>query len=147
MSQQWSIRPPTPDDLAFIYSSWLKSYKHDSLLGKSVRTTVYFENYREVLDRLLATSSVLVACISDEPSVILGYLVHEDSIAHYCFVKESFRRMGIGASLLEYAHLTKKLVQFTHATGKLFSMLDMLVLCRGYNIEYNPFLLYNKTIE
>lgn len=138
----WSIRKAQPTDIPFIYSSWLKSFRHNSLLGKSsIRTSVFYENYREILDFLLAKSNILVACLSDEPEVILGYLVYEPEIVHYSFVKEPFRHLGIATNLLAKADLPSfKPVCYSHLT----SGLSRTISEKYPNFIYNPFVLYQR---
>lgn len=149
-SLPYQIRSAQPSDISFIYSSWLKSYKHGSELGKSTRTGVFFNSYREVLDAILQRSQTFVACLIDEPEVILGYLVHEPladepftvdpiHILHYAFIKESFRRLGIGQMLLEHAKINPKLTYYTHKT----ILLDKFDGAFS-QMTYNPFLLYVK---
>ncbi len=142
--QLYIIRKALPEDISFIYSSWLKSFRYGSTANKLIRTNVFFTNYREVLDSILAKSLTLVACLPDSPEVILGYMVYEEDILHYCFIKHSFRRLGIASSLLEQTGLKDSEVQVTHMTNELSGFFDTLILVKGLKLEYNPFLLYDK---
>lgn len=141
----WLIRPAIPSDIPFIYSTWLKSFKYDSALGKSMRKSVFFESYREVIDNILDQSSVAVACMQDDPNVIIGYAVYEAysmfdcNILHYAFVKESFRGLKVATSLLRIID-NKKPTKYTHLTSK-FKLLTCNSLLFASFI-YNPFLLY-----
>lgn len=138
----WCIRPASALDIPFIYSSWLKSFKHDSALGKSMRSSVYFEQYRSVIDLLLEDSQTFVAHLPDEPNVIIGYIVFESyemnptAAIHYAFVKESFRRMGILTSLLNCIDSSKSL-QYTHKTNTFIKILGL-----RNSLIYNPLYLY-----
>lgn len=140
------IRAVQGDDIPFIYSTWLKSYRNDSGIGLSVRKSVFFENYRLILDKILQenTTKVLVACKPDEPNVIFGYLVADPSenVLHYVFVKEAFWRLGIAKSLFKQLFPSSGSVFITHLT-RTASSLEIL---SGYEeigkFTYNPFLLY-----
>lgn len=138
-NSQWLFRSATPNDIPFIYSSWLKSYKHDSLFGKSIRSSTFFNNYKEVLDNLLSNSDILICYFPEDKNVILGYMVYSSNILHYSFVKQAFRRYGIARSM--YNHLFKddlKII-YTHFTQYLNSFIDKFT-----NFEYNPMILYKK---
>ena len=144
--QLYIIRKALPEDISFIYSSWLKSFRYGATANKLVRTDIFFTNYREVLDSILARSLTLVACLPDSPEVILGYMVYEEDIIHYCFIKHSFRRLGIASRLLEQTGLKDSEFKVTHRTNELSKILDSLILVKGLKLEYNPFLLYNKDL-
>jgi len=150
MSNPVSFRFARPDDIPFIYSSWLRSFKHSSALGKSMRSSVFFENYREIIDHILASqhSHVAIACLPDDPNVILGYLVYEivstrEYIFHYCFVKESFRRLGIASALIKSLGHIQNIIH-THKTNCLDGIIDVFTIITASHITYNPLLLYNR---
>lgn len=121
---QFDIRDARGDDLNFIYATWLESFRYDSYFGKSHRNTIFFNDYRKVVDRLLDRSSVLVACVKDEPGTILGYLVHEPDQLHYVFVKGAFRRLGIGRGLFDKAFPGQHVIEFTHKTFSAIPILE-----------------------
>ncbi len=136
----YTIRDVLPSDIPFIYSSWLKSFRFGSQLAKPIRSSIFYENYREVLDCLLSKSQIKVACLNDEPSVILGYLVYERTIAivHYVFVKEAFRELGIAHNLLLQSELPTDLT-YSHMTTMITKYLT-----NKSNWIYNPFVLYSR---
>ena len=129
-------------DIPFIYATWLNSYRNDSLIGLSVRKSVFFENYRSVLDHLLAKDStkVYVACAPNDPSVIFGYIVAEPeaNVLHYAFTKEAFRGFGIAKVLFKHAFKTESIsavsITASHITR------STKHLCKNYN----PFLLFRS---
>jgi hypothetical protein len=133
------IRHVQPQDISFIYSTWLKSFKHDSMLGKSLRTGVFFENYREVIDHILSESTVLIACLPEDSNVIIGYLVFQPNIIHYAFIKESFRRLSVCRQLITNAKLDINHCEFTHLTLKITNFIQAYA-----GLTYNPVLLYKK---
>ena len=142
MEEQWVIRKANPSDISFIYSTWLKSYRHNSAVGKSgIRKSVYFENYREVVDHLLQKSTVFVACLPDELDVVLGYLVFEERVIHYCFVKEAFRLLEIATDLIRFADFPQnKETYYTHVTNNLSRVISQ----KFPNFTYNPFIIYKR---
>ena len=94
-------------DIPFIYSTWLRSFKTDSAIGKTTRNYVFFNEYKLVLDRILENNDtdLFVAIGHNSPYPILGYLVVEGDIIHYSFVKENFRRYGIFSQLYHHTGL------------------------------------------
>lgn len=149
-SLPWQIRKAMPADIPFIYSSWLKSFKYGSTLGKSMRKGIFFEQYREVIDLILSDSQVVIACLKDSPEVILSYLVYEsysmnsNYIIHYAFTKESFRNMKIVNSLVEHMGEIKPIV-YTHSTLMLEELLQ--IVDKQVTMTYNPILLYKKEVK
>ena len=131
-----------PEDIPFLYSTWLNSYRNDSETGLSVRKSIFFESYRLILDYILQknTTKVLVACKPDEPNVIYGYMVAEpsDNVLHYVFVKEAFQRFGIANSLQQqlFPNTSSGTVTITHRTEYAYNY------CKKF--MYNPFRLYQK---
>lgn len=136
---QWSIRNANQDDISFIYSTWLQSFHYDSW-AKQVQKSVFFDNYKRVIDKILLNADVDVACVNDQPNVILGYIVTEPGILHYCFVKEAFRSFGIAKDLFAGRFENQALVTHkTRTATPIFRKHDKLV--------FNPFLLYHKQGE
>ena len=126
-------------DIPYLYSTWLNSYKRDSLIGKSVRDHIFFDNYRLVLDKIIKESKIYVACHINEPAVIYGYIVFDDDLIHYVYVKESFRRLGIATSLYQKALEYGPISYITHRTYAI----DKL----NHNLIHNPFLLFETQKE
>lgn len=137
--QHWIIRDARPDDVNFIYATWLNSYRSDSWIGASCFKEVFFRNYSRVIDRILAhpECSVRVAARKDDESVIFGYCVYEPEALHYVFVKECFRKWGVAKSLVE--PIQKSLKYFTHRTH---TATPIIGRCLGF--QYNPFLLFQQ---
>lgn len=138
---EWGIRKANPKDIPFIYETWLKSYKHDSAIGKSTRSGIFFDEYKTIVDRILSNkdTQTLVACLNDSTDVILGYLVKELNLAHYCFVKESFRRLGVARSLFATDGMLIRATSTTHKTYYAQDLIDR------FGLDFNPFLLYKTS--
>lgn len=144
------IRSARPEDIPFIYSSWLNSYKHGSSLGKLTRSSLFFDEYKHIIDLLLSNSRVHVICQPENENVIFGYMVsdrlHQEGrlVIHYCFIKEAFRNMGMATLLKDSFGGLGKEIYITHATKHTVNMLQS---SKGNNMVYNPFLLYNKGMK
>ena len=124
MKDEWTIRPPQKEDIEFIYSTWTRSYRHGSAMGKSLNSDAeFYKEYNKVIDWLLSQpdTEVHVACLPDQPPVILGYAVSQKRILHFLFIKEAFKNLGIEESLLKeigkidvYTHKTVSIKKIMH---------------------------------
>jgi hypothetical protein len=133
----FNIRQATPDDISFIYSTWLNSQKYDNPSFAQVSKSIFFTNYQLILDDILLRSNTLIACHPDEPTVIFAYLVTEFNTIHYAFTKESFRKLNIQRSLLEHSKIN--VLEASHFTRQAKPIME------SHNIKYNPFTLYKGT--
>ena len=100
-----SFRPLEPGDVPFVMDSWLKSYRTSPWAGV-VPNNRYFEVYGEAITGLLARGAkVHIACAGHDRTKILGWLCSEDvhggQVIHYVYVKDPYRRKGLGHSLME----------------------------------------------
>lgn len=135
----WVFRAVRPSDESLVYSSWLKSYR-DSPVMAGVPNTVYYKMVHELIERTLATATVLVACNQEDPEVIYGYIVYEPGTIHWTYVKHPFRSFGIGKALENAALVGQEApVAYTCRTR----VGDALVKKRAY-LVYNPFLFLRK---
>lgn len=138
---KWIIRQPTPDDIAFIYATWLNSYYYDSW-AKSIRKSVYYNNYKRVVDKLLNEADISIACMPENQNVIFGYMVTEPGIIHYSFVKEDFRHFGIAKALYQHSHPhPDDKIEITHLTRSVHRILE-----KNLNFIFNPIRLFNQEI-
>lgn len=138
LKSQVQIRSATESDVAFVFNSWLKSYRNSNSC-KSISNPVYFDFQHKVIEKLLARCVVLVVCEATDPSQIYGYIVYESvegiPILHYAYVKHAFRGMGICSMLFAEAQLNKDTGGFyTHETP---SAMKLLVKSK---FVYNPYL-------
>lgn len=102
---QVNLRPASKQDEPFIYSTWLRSYK-PSKRNSGVPASIYYKRQGKIIDAILArpeTKSV-IATAHDDPEHFFGHAAWEEYpnaiVLHYFYVKQSFRRLGIGTALL-----------------------------------------------
>jgi hypothetical protein len=129
MNTYWKLREPIGSDIPFIYSSWMKSYRYGSHIGKSCKNSILYSNFYKIIDYILSqdNTKILVASHLDDPLIVFGYMVAQPNVIHYCFVKEDFLRFGIAKSLYE------------EIGGIYFTFKTMAVIPE---LVFNPFLLY-----
>lgn len=133
---------------AFIYNSWLHSYR-SSRFAKSIDSKTYYTYHHHIIERILGRPSckVYIATHKDTPDTILGYIVLDAfkcPTIHFVYVKHPFRCLGIGQSLLEAfksklegISLANEL-NYTHATEGGSKLLTKLP---DTKTNYNPYLL------
>lgn len=99
-------------DAAFIYSSWMHSYR-DSPLGSKWSDREYSERMNQRIGQLLERSKVLVARPLDWDEGIIGWAAAEQRsgkfLLHYCFVRGDtsggvplFRNRGVLTALIAH---------------------------------------------
>lgn len=119
-------------DEPFIYDSWLKSYYDDCIEDGFVRKKLFYKRHQPVVTKLIEKSIIRLAVESEDPDVIIGYIVYEEEpkTVHYCYVKGSFRRFGICKRLLYetncfegtyVTHLTRKAKPLQLKMGFIYS--------------------------
>ncbi len=118
-------------DRKFIASSWFQSYR----LASQLPFDIYKQGQSALIDRLLATSYISVAVAREEPEEILGYSLYDEQATHYVYVKQAYRRLGIGKVLASLGS-----GQHSHETpvGRR--------LAAKVRSRYNPYLLVNPPL-
>lgn len=126
-----TIRPATLGDKNFIFATWLRGLRHGNDWFQSIDSDIFFKNYHLAIEHIIArpTTNVAVACLRDEPEVILGYSVFDKDRLHWVFVKKSWRNIGIARSLTPTT-----ITSVTHLTKVGKSLLSKLP-----NVVFNPF--------
>ena len=140
MKESVRLRTLIDDDLPFLFSSWLKSYR-SSHFAEKITNTIYFSDQHKLIEKLIGDSKVVVACNGEDPSQVYGYIVGGEvdgiSLLHFIYVKHTFRNMGIGKTLLDaVGHESDKAAVYTHHTR----MSDKLA--SKYNFVFHPYLLF-----
>lgn len=101
-----TVRPYSPGDYNFIIATFLRGLYYGDSWFSLIPKKIFMTNYHIVAERLLKhpNLSIRIACLKDDPDVILGYSVsrniNEYKILDWIFVKSSWRRIGIAKSLL-----------------------------------------------
>lgn len=138
------VRIYNPDeDKAFVYASWLNSYKYSSYFAKRIHPHIFFKGHQKVIDHLLAKPliQVLVAHPKDDENTMLGYLCYErdqdlKAVVHFVYVKDTFKKMGVARALFDCAEIATNAMKFTHWT------LDVNDLMEKYpKMVFDPYAL------
>ena len=120
------IRPAVGDDVPWVFSSWIKSYRqHGPREAQGPRQHYYADKTRGIT-RVTGTPGVvtLVACNPDNEQQIFGwacgrYWQEDDTLdLHYIHVKSIYRRAGVARALVSALGLSLDTkVRFTHTTA------------------------------
>lgn len=113
------IRPAIPADEAFVFDSWLNSYRN-SPFSKNIRTTLYFEEHRKLIQRICAKATVICAVNPEDGNHIYGWACAEPEhplpVIHYVFVKDLYRGFGVARLLIRELKVSSKFA-YTHDSG------------------------------
>ncbi len=145
--QGLKLRNNTPEDKAFIYSTWLRGTYYGSDWMKSMSKKAFFKNYPPVLDKLLLKPSVrvVIACLpldseqSEPDDSIVGYAVYEsetnpgalNGVLHWVYVKDAWRKQGVLTQLIDF--MAFKTASHTTKIGE--------SIMRKKGIVFNPFII------
>lgn len=138
------VRDANSNDLNYILDSFKNSVKYDTILAKTCRSQIFNKEFPKVIDHILSTAKTIVACVKDEPSVIVGYLIYSSNVIHYCLVKEAFRKLRLCWMMMAFAFgIEDRALQCSLLTEK---AKKILILKPNLKIEYNPFLLFHRSM-
>lgn len=122
------VRVAKPGDMNLVLSDWKRSCRQHTRDGRTMRSTVFFRYYGDLIDRVLKRPGtvVMVACDHDDPDRLFGWLcVSLDYIAkglhvvHYGAVKSLYRRAGVFRALCVSVGLNEdSRVAFTFSTRR-----------------------------
>lgn len=133
------LRDRVDNDNKFIYNSFLRS-NHDQYPNKFIPDSIYFPPQSKIIENLIASSTVLVACFPEEPDEIIGYMIYdhhpEHLVIHYIYVKLTFRNTSVATSIVNQIIDNKKLIIATHICDN-FNKLKHKI--NGSKIVYNPY--------
>lgn len=89
-----------PLDIACIYSTWRKSAYYSAEPKIMESPTQFFKNQNEKIKKILPKAVIKIACLEDDPIVIVGYSICTGTHLDFVYVKTDYRRKGIGALLV-----------------------------------------------
>ena len=94
-----AIREPQPSDINFLLSTCLKGLYYGSKFFAEIDQDAFFKNYEPFLKTLMLKDTIKVACLDDDPDVILGWVMYHNQTLDFIFVKKSYRKLGIAKLL------------------------------------------------
>lgn len=107
------IRAFQKDDAGFIFSTWSKGAYHGAETKPQIEKSKWFRDHYLYVCDAIEQGDVRVACLADDSNTILGYSVAFGGSLQWIYVKQDFRRLGIGSMLERFwervsnVHMTK----------------------------------------
>ena len=133
VSELYDIRPACADDVNFILATWLRGAYYGDSWFSLVPKDIFMEKFKVTIETMLTSPNVKVqvACLKEDPSVILGYsaVSKNDEAILWVFVKKAWREQGIGRSLVPEK---PRYVMFLTEMGK-------MLLSKLPGAAFNPF--------
>lgn len=94
------IRPyREPHDDACIYSTWRNQAYYSALMKPEGNPTVFFKRVSRIIQNILKSAQVRIACLYDDPHIIIGYAVYTGDHLNWIYVKQEYRNKGIASML------------------------------------------------
>lgn len=135
------LRDFKKEDEAFIYSSWLKSFRDEPTFRK-MPNEHFFTLHRKIVEGLIATAKIKLLVMEEDKDHLLGFICFDNSkafdILHFMYIKTSFRKLKLSRVLLDEA-LSKdeRPCYYTHHTyGAEF-------IAPSINAVYYPYRILN----
>ena len=129
-----TLRPAEPNEIRLIKNSWFNSFRRNSKLGRTLRPDLFDKGENTVIEQLITRFPPVIAVFPSVPDEVVGWVCREFTrpVGHFIYVKQAFRRLGIGRTLAygicEHSHETR--------TGEL--------LAKQIGSVYNPFTLWGE---
>lgn len=117
------IRRATDDDLGSIIGPWSQEMRH-APWSRGMPDDLYFPAQKQVIKKLLRRAITLVAADPEDGWHTYGFVTFETAMVHFLYVKDTFRRMGIGRKLLDSAIGGTAHVVLTQPTGGFLRRFD-----------------------
>lgn len=135
------IRPPKPTDLNFIQSTFYKSMRRESTLGRQCSGRV-FRQFQEVIDYILSRSTILVSCVDESEDAIIGYLIYEPDVVHYAYVRPSSQQLDVAKEMVQHAFPDAKTLTYSLNTNSAKKISET-----HPEMIFNPFFLFKRGIQ
>lgn len=94
------VRKAEPQDKDFVMDSWVRGQYHGSPYWSQMPKDLFYKYYSGHIRNLLSSAKVEVAVLSDDPTIILGFLVTSGTAIHWAYTKLDYRGQGIQKMLI-----------------------------------------------
>jgi len=147
------VRMAKEQDINFILSSWMKSYRKTVLIrddrgepwnhSRPCKDEDYYNGMQRLIAHLAQRSLVLIACAADDPDTIYAWVCVDEHrprgalVVHYIYCKSPYRQFGFATELMRRAgyQIGDEIIA-TCWTGSAHHMKARV------KITYNPYLLF-----
>lgn len=133
------------EDKSFIFNSFLKSYKQNSIM-KFVPAVIYYREQTRIISYLLNSASTIVAVFPEAADEIMAYIIYEQLgeqlIVHYSYVKHLYRHNHWTYNTIKQLNTFDNNLIITSHIIDSFNKLQYKL--NNYKVVYDPFYLINK---
>jgi GNAT superfamily N-acetyltransferase len=132
------LRAAKQEDLNFILSSWLRSYRDAK---RTMKNHDYFTGQQKLIAALADRRSLVIGCDVDKPDWIVGYacgqkLEDGSLLLDYVYVKQPYRERGIGKALIAALGWAPD----THIVATHWNRVAH-ALCKKFMVDHNEYYL------
>ncbi len=82
-------------------ATWLRGQYYGSAYWKQMPQDLYFAEYAKKIEFIIHRTFIDVAVLKEDPSFIIGFLVHYGPMAYWAYIKKDYRSKGILNLLLK----------------------------------------------
>jgi hypothetical protein len=137
-----AAREALPEDLNFVFNSWLISFKQSKTL-QNVEGAFYYQGQHNIIERCLRQSETLMLVDANKTEDIYGYIVYQqiDGIftLHFAYIKHIYRGLGLFRHMLSLVRSDNSVLGlYTHDTKAARHVGDR------FNLYYNPYVLFER---
>lgn len=103
----FSTRPMLPEELPAVLESWAGTFRSSRYAGCIPNDKFYAVTYDAITQLVNRGMAVTVLTPANRPEQMLGWIAHESDtrdmqpVVHYLFVKQPFRKRGLGRLLMD----------------------------------------------
>lgn len=100
----FDVRDGNQNDKNFILATFLRGLYYGDTWYSLIPKQIFMDNYKHVAEKLITSPNIIVkvACLREDPAVILGYSVLSSDFKtiHWVHVKKAWRKRGIAKTIL-----------------------------------------------
>jgi|ERR1035438_2029502 hypothetical protein len=144
LSPPYVLRKVEETDLGFVYSNWSRVFREVPPMNMCP-AAIFKPQQKKVIDCLLNTAKLLVACHPDDSDELLGFIcyefVAEVLVVHWIHIKSIFQHQHIASDILKTLYPEMSSIIFTH------NFREASKLRSKFNLVYDPFFIINRIKE
>jgi hypothetical protein len=134
---EYALRPYRGEqDDPLLFSNWCNQIRKQSPFNTF--TPEEFSQHRFIIHSLIDRCGVTLACRPDDEGFVYGWICGADPVLHFIYVRNTFRCLGIGSTLMRLAFpgFKERTIYYTHPTKA------MRHFAPRWNAKFNPYLCW-----
>jgi GNAT superfamily N-acetyltransferase len=102
VKELYEVRLYQPTDFNFVMATFLRGLYYGDSWFSLIPKDIFMNVYKQVAEALIKKHQVYIACLKEDPDVILGYSIisADEKTLHWIFIKQAWRNHGIARSLV-----------------------------------------------